>query len=132
MSRRILALALAGSALASAAPAHAGDAFTTRIETRPFYGATVTLEAGVRVFRPLPATRHLIVNPGGQTPLNLTEEDVRVTEESRSYNYNYNYNQEAPRRGVVGLGGFFGGFKPNHHGGHGHLGHHGMGVGAGP
>ena len=30
------------------------EAVTTRIETRPFYGATVTLEEGVRVFRPLP------------------------------------------------------------------------------
>jgi hypothetical protein len=27
---------------------------TTRIEPRPFYGATVSVEEGVRVFRPLP------------------------------------------------------------------------------
>lgn len=36
-----------------AASAHA-DRFTTRIETRPYYGAVVTLEHGVRVYRPLP------------------------------------------------------------------------------
>ena len=32
----------------------AEEAYTTRIEPRPFYGATVTIEHGVRVFRPLP------------------------------------------------------------------------------
>ena len=37
---------------------------TTRIETRPFYGATVTLEEGVRVFRPLPRHDRVIINPG--------------------------------------------------------------------
>lgn len=42
---------------------------TDRIETRPVYGATVTLEAGVRVFRPLPPHDRVIINPGGKTPL---------------------------------------------------------------
>ena len=44
---------------------------TTRIETRPFYGATVTLEHGVRVFRPLPPHNKVIINPNGATPLSL-------------------------------------------------------------
>ena len=44
---------------------------TTRIETRPFYGATVTLEEGVRVFRPLPPHDRVIINPGGVTPLSI-------------------------------------------------------------
>ncbi len=44
---------------------------TTRIETRPFYGATVTLEEGVRVFRPLPPHDRVVINPGGKTPLHL-------------------------------------------------------------
>ena len=42
---------------------------TDRIETRPFYGATVTIESGVRVFRPLPPHDRVIINPGGKTPL---------------------------------------------------------------
>lgn len=63
----------------------AGQASTTRIETRPFYGATVTLEEGVRVFRPLPSHDRVIINPGGRTPLSLG------FEERRSYNY-HNYS----------------------------------------
>jgi hypothetical protein len=55
-----------GSAAAPAEPAH-----TTRIETRPYYGAVVTIEQGVRVYRPVPPTQHLIVNPDGATPLQL-------------------------------------------------------------
>ena len=60
-----LLLAL-GPAAALAEPAH-----TTRIETRPYYGAVVTIEQGVRVYRPVPPTQHLIVNPDGATPLQL-------------------------------------------------------------
>ena len=47
----------------------AQEAHTTRIETRPYYGAVVTIENGVRVYRPVPPTTHLIVNPDGLTPL---------------------------------------------------------------
>jgi len=52
-------------------PPSAQMATTTRIETEPVYGATVTFESGVRVFRPIPPTQHMIINPGGQTPLFL-------------------------------------------------------------
>jgi len=56
--------------VAAAAPtAFAQQAHTTRIETRPYYGAVVTIEHGVRVYRPVPPTTHLIVNPDGATPL---------------------------------------------------------------
>lgn len=53
----------------------AGAQTLTRIETHAFYGATVTVEEGVRVFRPLPSTGHMIINPGGRTPVsvNLSE-----------------------------------------------------------
>lgn len=78
-----LALPLAGKARA--------ESFTTRIEPRPFYGAVVTLEEGVRVIRPLPPERQVIINPNG-TPLNLGFNDTRVVEESRVYNYNNNQN----------------------------------------
>ena len=53
--------------LAGSLPALAQS--TTRIEPRPFYGATVTIEAGVRVFRPLPPHDRVIINPGNATPL---------------------------------------------------------------
>ena len=69
----------------------ASAAETVRIETRPFYGATVTLEEGVRVFRPLPADRRVIINPHGRTPLSLGFEDNRTV----SRNYNYSYSQDA-------------------------------------
>jgi hypothetical protein len=51
---------------------------TTRVEPRPFYGATVTMEAGVRVFRPLPPHDRVIINPNNATPLTLNIGDVPV------------------------------------------------------
>ncbi len=65
----------------------AGEPRTTRVETRPFYGATVTLEEGVRVFRPLPPHERVIINPGGRTPLTIN------VDEHRQY-------RAAPRHGV--------------------------------
>ena len=58
------------------------DSATTRIESRPFYGATVTLEEGVRVFRPLPPHDRVIINPGNATPVNIEVGDTRTR---RSY-----------------------------------------------
>ena len=66
-------LPLAAIAAAVVIPASAETAHTTRIETRPVYGATVTLEHGVRVYRPVPPTEHLIVNPD-RVPLVLSVE----------------------------------------------------------
>lgn len=51
--------------------ASAQQAHTTRIETRPYYGAAVTIEHGVRVYRPVPPTRHLIINPDGAAAVEL-------------------------------------------------------------
>ena len=70
-------LASAGMA-AAAMPALAGDSTTTRIEPRPFYGAVVTIEEGVRVFRPLPRHDRVIVNPGNRTPVTLEIGDPHV------------------------------------------------------
>ena len=61
--------------------AFAGDARTTRIETRPVYGATVTIEHGVRVYRPVPPTNHLIVNPEG-APLVLGADAQRIVNQA--------------------------------------------------
>ena len=44
---------------------------TTRIEPRPFYGATITIEAGVRVFRPLPPHDRILIAPDNTAPLYL-------------------------------------------------------------
>ena len=55
-------------ALLTTGSVHAqSTASTIRIEPRPYYGATVTLEQGVRVWRPLPPVKQVIVNPGGRT-----------------------------------------------------------------
>jgi hypothetical protein len=85
----------------------AQDASLTRIEPRAFYGATVTLEEGVRVFRPLPPHRHIVINPGHKTPVNITLEDK--VEHTTSTNYNYNYDQSPAYHGGGGGGGGFGG-----------------------
>jgi hypothetical protein len=44
---------------------------TTRIEPRAVYGAIVTREHGVRVFRPLPPHDRIIINPGNATPVGM-------------------------------------------------------------
>ena len=126
--RSILGAAIAAVALTSAAlPAAAG---TTRIETRPFYGAVVTIEEGVRVFRPLPNTDRVIINPGGQTPLSLGFNETYVNE--RNYNYNYNSTESGGggRGGVpYGVGGFYGyGHGKGHHGGRNGGQHYGGGM----
>ena len=80
----LLAATLAPAALAEAP-------HTTRIETRPYYGAVVTIEHGVRVYRPVPPTQHLIVNPDGMTPLQLN------IGEGGSINSNARINTEVDR-----------------------------------
>jgi hypothetical protein len=59
------------AAVGGASSALGQGAQTTRIETRPYYGAVVTIENGVRVYRPVPPTTHLIINPDGLTPLSI-------------------------------------------------------------
>ena len=87
--------------------------YTTRIEPRAFYGATVTMEEGVRVFRPLPPHDRVIINPGSKTPLYLGYETRQVN----SYNETHNYNHEAggDRGGGASLGGFVPHFRGHAH-----------------
>lgn len=68
-----------------AASAGAEEPTTTRILPYNAYGATVTVEQGVRVFRPLPADGHVIVNPGNRTPmsLNVYEPGIPMVRERR-------------------------------------------------
>lgn len=100
--------AIAG--LAAALPAQAEGSGTTRIETRPFYGATVTIEAGVRVFRPLPTTKRVIINPDGETPVSLGFNETNVYERS----YNYHDHQHNDRYPAISRGSFFPGSNIGH------------------
>lgn len=99
--RHVTRVLIAATALLLPSAALAGKASTTRIETRPFYGATVTLEEGVRVFRPLPHHDRVIINPGGRTPLSLS------FEENRTYNYDRggDARDAAARESGDGVGG---------------------------
>jgi hypothetical protein len=72
MSRvRYFGLSALVTTASSALPALASESFTTRIEPRSFYGASVTVEEGVRVFRPLPPHKHVVINPENKTPVGL-------------------------------------------------------------
>jgi len=87
MSSKLASCALAAFMLImfGASAAHAQS--TTRIESRPFYGATVTLEEGVRVFRALPAERHVIINPDNATPLALSFNETKIYDNRVVRNY---------------------------------------------
>jgi len=69
--RSLKVLLVAAAAAVPVQALLAEPAHTTRIETQQYYGAVVTVEHGVRVIRPVPPTDHLIINPGGKTPLVL-------------------------------------------------------------
>lgn len=127
--RMFLGAVLSLSLVAAAAAPVAADSYTTRIEPRPYYGATVTIESGVRVFRAIPPTRHMIINPHGSTPLNLGINDTRVIEKSTSHNYFYDEGYATGGAYPVGTGAFIDGFR----GRHGHRGYKGRKAnGVGP
>ena len=102
-------------ALALLAPsfALAGDASTTRIETRAFYGATVTLEHGVRVYRALPAHDRVVINPGGRTPVHLGIEEHRATINNHYYDHSGQGRAQSAAAPVYGPG--VGGYFVPHH-----------------
>ncbi|MBN9282449.1 MAG: hypothetical protein J0H37_09385 [Hyphomicrobium denitrificans] len=87
----LIALAPAMLAMTGAASA---DGFTARIVTQPYYGAVTTLEHGVRVIRPLPPERYVIVNPN-RTPLALSFNENNV------YDYSSNATSSGGDLGVV-------------------------------
>ncbi|HPG89896.1 MAG TPA: hypothetical protein PLD46_09595 [Hyphomicrobium sp.] len=90
MFLKLASLSLAAITFMAFGVTSASAQYTTRIEPRPFYGATVTLEEGVRVIRPLPPERHVIINPDNATPLTLGFNETRVYENRVVRNYNYN------------------------------------------
>jgi hypothetical protein len=118
---RVLCVSLLTAAAVSAAMPAMAEPRTTRIETRPFYGATVTLEAGVRVYRPLPPHDRVIINPNGKTPLSLGFEENTWTSHNHNYNYNSARAESATSAGGFVADGFVGHRRPHHRG-------HGQGV----
>jgi hypothetical protein len=128
--------ALASMCLVLSMSTASAQGYTTRIEPRPFYGATVTLEEGVRVIRPLPPERQVIINPGNATPLSLGFNETHVYENRtiRNYNYNEGGSSSSGHSSYRGRAGFygpsFGQGNAYHLGGGNHRGGHGSGHGA--
>lgn len=79
-------LALAAAIAIAGATSALAESSTIRVEPRPYYGAVVTLEQGVRVWRPLPPTRHMIINPTN-APIAINVTDVRETVSHTGYPY---------------------------------------------
>ncbi|MCR9056489.1 MAG: hypothetical protein NXI02_04080 [Rhodobacteraceae bacterium] len=79
MKTVLKSLVAASGLLAVLGTAAYAESGTTRIVNDEPYGAIVTKEAGVLVFRGLPPTRKVIVNPEGKTPLDLKLTEVRET-----------------------------------------------------
>lgn len=105
---------LAGFVLALPSTAMA-EATTTRIETHAYYGATVTLEQGVRVFRPLPPHSKVIINPGGLTPIHLGIEESRSTSHNHYYDHRSANNHGQPAAHPDVYGGYVGHHPHGHH-----------------
>lgn len=82
---------------------------TVRIEPNRSYGATVTFEKGVRVYRALPADRYVIINPGHQTPLSLSIQDTRIYENRTIHNH-FHDHRRGDRGGRYVTGGYYGGY----------------------
>lgn len=82
-------------------PAAATEATTTRIEPRVFYGATVTLEEGVRVFRALPPHKQVIINPDSKAPVSLGFNET--------VEHKYNYYKAEPQAAPDAVAPMYGG-----------------------
>jgi len=149
-------IAMAAALVALSEAASADNSFTTRIEGRPVYGAVTTVEHGVRVIRPLPPVRQVIINPN-RTPLSLEYNDTRIYDYGAGGGYGRTvrgqysgaYNEDGPIYSypLYGRRYWRGGHRGFRHRGPGHhgFGHHGKGprangfsplspsgVGAGP
>lgn len=77
--RRLGVLLAAALAALTGAGVSAEEAHTTRIVAEPVYGATVTVEHGVNVYRPVPPTTHLIVNSDEAATVILGAATRRIT-----------------------------------------------------
>jgi hypothetical protein len=66
-------------------PCRQGPQSTPRLETGPYYGATVTVEEGVRVFRPLPPHGRFIIKADGTDALSLGSSQLDNCACNRTY-----------------------------------------------
>lgn len=131
----LLRSSFAFAVVLASAGAVSAQSFTTRIETRPFYGSVTALEKGVRVIRPLPPERQVIINPN-KTPLTLGYNDTRIYDNRTVYpdapQANRRYSNSSPFYGRIyyGANGFvapgFGGYGV--YGKYGHRGTNGFGI----
>lgn len=82
--RKALLGGLCAATLAATAGVGAAcaESATVRIHNGTPYGAIVTRERGVTVYRALPPTQRVIINPGGKTPLSLTINEMEVSEQT--------------------------------------------------
>ena len=109
MSRyRLPLIAAAAFAALGATAAAAYDDGLVRIEPRPYYGAVVTVEQGVRVYRPLPTQSLMIINPN-RTPINLSF-SRSIEQRAADGGGNAGSDGDSGQRygGSSGLGGFVG------------------------
>jgi hypothetical protein len=105
MRRPPIVPSLASLCLLFATSAAATAASLISIETRPVNGAAiVTEEEGVRVYRPLPSLRYMILNPDGRTPLNLTVEERTVVVHQHLYSVPSESTNDGAGRFVGGYG----------------------------
>jgi len=109
MTRLFLGFCLAFLATLTVAHTAAADSKTIRIEPRPFYGATVSIESGVRVFRPVPPTTHMIINPN-RTPVSLSiKEETRIIKKTIRHSGSHDgYEGQRATDGAVGNYGYYG------------------------
>ncbi len=128
MSRTPILLAAGAALVLSSAAASSQEARVIRVEPRAFYGATITLEAGVRVFRPLPRTSHIVINPDNKTPLSVSVTDVteRIINPPAESQGATNGAAAQPR-GNDGYDSYFqNGYGRGYCGGDGRIGRHGV------
>ncbi|MEO1206733.1 MAG: hypothetical protein AAFV45_10405 [Pseudomonadota bacterium] len=104
MSKHYFAILASAVVLVLTANLAMAQSGTTRIEPRPYVGAIVTIEQGVRVFRPLPPTNRVIINPNGATPLTLGFSESNVVQRGGNVNV-----QQNVRGGYGYYGGGYGG-----------------------
>lgn len=109
---RAITIAALAAAVGTVPTLALGEAATVRIEPRNYYGAIVTIEKGVRVYRPLPPVKYVIINPGNApVSLNLTD----VNERHYSTSHNYHYGDGSSGAAGVPQGGSFGFVDGAHH-----------------
>lgn len=86
--RELNTVAIAATLFVLGSTAALADARTVRIEPRPYTSVVVTVENGVRVWRPMPPTELVIVNPGNKASINLEiDAKGRRTENHNNFNH---------------------------------------------